>query len=367
MRSVRVGNTHTFTLDEEVNSSVGNRTGMKCLPSSKLSMANGNVLHDSHAEIIAIRAFNRFLLDQCAVLAKDLSSSSLYIRRRKINEINEMSPQPFTIREDVAIHMYGSEAPCGDASMELIMAAQNDATPWDLSPASEADTTLKGRGSFAELGIVRRKPARPDAPPTLSKSCTDKLAMYQFTSVLSSVTCLLISPERAYLATLTVPASQYVGSAITRAFSHEGRLQGAIINEQGGSNFHPFLVQTTSTEFAWSRRAVLSDQNAIASNVSAVYTPDFTEVLINGVLQGRKLGDPKGASRICRRTMWTKAAEVARILNAEVLILALGAKSYDGVKGASLLADRRYLKDHVKGEALKGWVRNIGDGKFALQ
>jgi tRNA-specific adenosine deaminase 1 len=330
-------------------------------------MAHGNILHDSHAEIVAIRAFNRFLLGQCSILDELASATSPYIRRRKPDEISEMSPQPFTIREDITIHMYGSEAPCGDASMELIMAAQNDATPWEVSPASEVDTALKGRGSFAELGIVRRKPARPDAPPTLSKSCTDKLAMYQFTSTLSSVTALLVSPDRAYLTTLTIPASQYVGSAVTRAFGHEGRLQGAITTSEGRSNFHPFRVQTTLVEFAWSRRAVSSGQTAIASNVSAVYTPMFTETLINGVLQGRKLGDSKGASRISRRMMWIKAAEVTRMLNDDVLISALQVGSYDGAKGTTLLADRRYLKDHVKLGALKGWIRNTGDENFSLR
>ena len=45
-------------------------TGMKCLPHSKIPHANGNVLHDSHAEVLAIRAFNRFLVDECEELAR---------------------------------------------------------------------------------------------------------------------------------------------------------------------------------------------------------------------------------------------------------------------------------------------------------
>jgi tRNA-specific adenosine deaminase 1 len=35
-------------------------TGAKCLPSSKVAVADGLALHDSHAEILAIRGFNRF-------------------------------------------------------------------------------------------------------------------------------------------------------------------------------------------------------------------------------------------------------------------------------------------------------------------
>ena len=68
--------------------------------------------------------------------------------------------QPFVVREDVRIHMYTSQAPCGDASMELVMEAQDDATPWPVTPAETGDhpMMMKGRENFAELGIVRRKP-----------------------------------------------------------------------------------------------------------------------------------------------------------------------------------------------------------------
>ena len=46
--------------------------------------------------------------------------------------------------------------------MELVMEAQDDATPWVLvEPATAADgsvQSLPGREYFSELGIVRRKP-----------------------------------------------------------------------------------------------------------------------------------------------------------------------------------------------------------------
>jgi tRNA-specific adenosine deaminase 1 len=35
-------------------------TGVKCLPQNKVAEACGLALHDSHAEILAIRGFNRF-------------------------------------------------------------------------------------------------------------------------------------------------------------------------------------------------------------------------------------------------------------------------------------------------------------------
>jgi len=145
------------------------RTGMKCLPKSKVPYAKGTVLHDCHAEIIALRAFNRFLLDECALLAQDSAATSPFVERRDADQINETSPQPFTIKGNVFVHMYCSEAPCGDASMELVMQAQEDATPWELPilpqerserVSNNSAAEMKGRGFFSELGIVRRKPGR---------------------------------------------------------------------------------------------------------------------------------------------------------------------------------------------------------------
>src|SRR4051812_32307037 len=176
---------------------------MKCLPSNRLSQAHGNILHDWHAEIVAIRAFNRFLLDECLAQLVQPHILSQWIVRHDVNQATQTDLQPFRIKDDVRIHMYCSEAPCGDASMELVMDAQEDATPWTSPPptgtrlensgeSSAGDpTALRGRSHFSLLGAVRLKPSRPDAPPTISKSCTDKLALKQCTSLLSSLTSLL--------------------------------------------------------------------------------------------------------------------------------------------------------------------------------
>jgi tRNA-specific adenosine deaminase 1 len=130
---------------------------MKCLPRSKLSSANGNVLHDCHAEILAIRTFNRYLVHECSRLADDASAESCIVERNSEAQIAPLSPYPYSIRQGITIHMYCSEAPCGDASMELIMDAQEDPTPWGR-PAPETPEDMPGRADFAHLGIVRRKP-----------------------------------------------------------------------------------------------------------------------------------------------------------------------------------------------------------------
>lgn len=133
---------------------------MRCLPADKITEARIHVLHDWHAEILAIRAFNYFLLKESLRLAESSDHHSSILRWHFPNGDMPSDEQPFVIRDDVRIHMYSSQAPCGDASMELVMEAQDDATPWPVAAAETGDQTvvMKGRGNFAELGIVRRKP-----------------------------------------------------------------------------------------------------------------------------------------------------------------------------------------------------------------
>lgn len=471
---------------------------MKCLPSSKLPQAQGNVLHDWHAEILAIRAFNRFLLEECRQLAlggpsmtspflrrrtaeemispssdrsssggrdcENVNNSSSSERERESETCNYWHAQPFAWREDVALHMYCSEAPCGDASMELTMAAQTDASPWEIPippaspvplssssspPAGPTPTltpTLPGRAYFSLLGAVRRKPSRGDAPPTLSKSCSDKLALKQCTSLLSSTTSLLVSP--AYLRALILPAAQHDEVGCRRAFSDvvgEGRMASLKTNRTwsstttaaaitGGYAFHPFEVRTTDLEFKFSRREVArraaaaattittnttdgtKGKTTAASNLAVAWTaaptssstssPSSTtttttppiriatrtakaleEATLGGTLQGRRKFDARGASFASRRRLWGLAAEVARLLalggggasssstsaavEIERALMSVGAgagngRMYGEVKQCRLLAPRRRIKEDVRREALRGWVRNEGDDGFSL-
>ena len=136
-------------------------TGMRCLSADKLHLARGRCLHDWHAEVLAVRAFNHYLLQECARLAGNSLDTSDVVRLRGSVEKTSKEPQHFAIREDVEIRLFSTEAPCGDASMELTMDAQNDATPWTSESRLKTDGMLQsGRGHFAELGAVRRKPAR---------------------------------------------------------------------------------------------------------------------------------------------------------------------------------------------------------------
>lgn len=273
--------------------------------------------------------------------------------------------------------------------MELTMASQADATPWtvatipqkETSPAPvpvaitpEPATHLRGRAYFSQLGIVRRKPSRGDAPPTLSKSCSDKLSLRQCISLLSSPSSLVVSPDHAYISTLILPKSQYSASACWRAFSDgQGQdeygkeagsqqarmapLQDSSRGWGGGYKFQPFSVETTDFEFAFSRQSTTispsssllpsrcslphsspsptatpystdpssgpKPKNKIApSNLSTALTASGREeTTLNGVLHGRKAADAdiRGASFASRRRIWSLAVEVASSLTRDGL------------------------------------------------
>jgi len=379
---------------------------MKCLPSSSLIQQPpaGNVLHDCHAEVLAMRLLSHFLIHECLRVSsypagQAVPPASPFIRRsmRPIDGVltpNQSPVPPFEIKDGWKIRMYCSEAPCGDASMELTMRHQADATPWPItfaapvsissdakpvaSTSRDGTAVLKGRASFSELGIVRRKPARANSPPTSSKSCTDKLATKQCTSLLSSVASLLISPRRAYLDSLIIPRSQHVRLACDRAFGPSGRMAPLAARKwNAGYEYRPFELKSTDREFRFSRRAgaewagligVMAGEKSKASNMAAGWNPYVSEVIIGGILQGRKKGDPRGASAVSRRKLVESVLKVAGMVSAPILtaILKAGGGSgekvnYRGMKDSSLLQERRKVKETVILEALPGWVKNVKD------
>ena len=85
---------------------------MKCLPAVRVPKCNGISLHDWHAEILAIRTFNRFLLEECANFLQDGCSSFILETNCEATDDGKSSSCPFAIRDDVKLHMYCSEAPC---------------------------------------------------------------------------------------------------------------------------------------------------------------------------------------------------------------------------------------------------------------
>lgn len=112
---------------------------------------------------------------------------------------------------------------------------------------------------------------------------------------------------------------------------------------------------------------MLRGEKAVPSNLSAVWTPTWQETLIGGVLQGRKQGDVRGASRICRKRMWGFAMRIAGVVEAVVGgRRVLGKRTYGEVRTDEVFDARTRVKEDMKSGGLQGWVGNRGDEEFSL-
>lgn len=129
---------------------------------------------------------------------------------------------------------------------------------------------------------------------------------------------------------------------------------------EGGYSFHPFSYKITSLVPDFSRDG---GGQRVPFNISTVYTPRLQETLVNGVLQGRKQFDPRGASLVSRKRMWEDVREVVVLVGGmeELEGLVGKAGTYLKLKKSEMLRRRADIKAEVTTEALKGWVRNDVD------
>lgn len=274
------------------------------------------MVHDSHAEVLALRGFNYWLLSEIKRVIEDSAYKSPFITISNTDS-------PFRLRDDVSLHLFTTEAPCGDASMELLIDSMpaGMAEPWETQALEGLGSSLQGRGHFSMLGYVRRKPARADADPSNSKSCTDKLAVKQFMSAISFPTDLFIEKtDNAYIRTMIVYEDQYNETGYLRAFGPTGRLSN--ISELGRF-FNVTILPHDFQRFAFARTAgkvAKGEQKPKVSNVTTLWIPPSItafgctpEVLVNGVKQGYKQWDDRiaKASIVSRRRLWDEAVGLA--------------------------------------------------------
>ena len=79
-------------------------TGTKCLPVQRLS-SRGEMVHDSHAEVLARRCALRWFLEEiCRIHSEESCGTSSWIVRR--------SNGKYALQEDVKLNLYISTVPC---------------------------------------------------------------------------------------------------------------------------------------------------------------------------------------------------------------------------------------------------------------
>lgn len=224
-------------------------TGSKCIGRTSLSK-HGDILNDSHAEVIARRGFLKFLY---AEIERDLQS-----------EIFERKDGIFVLKSGVNFHFFTTHVPCGDAAIfpkteqdfgkcldagggvkrknDFIVSGNKRLKDVEgdifrtggkcLDFDAEKDPQLEGSG-YHLLGKVRTKPGEIQTfydasffkflisgrgDPTLSVSCSDKLTKWLHIGLQGALLSLFI-PQPLTFTTFTITSNTpFCKQSLERSF-----------------------------------------------------------------------------------------------------------------------------------------------------
>ncbi|XP_053674874.1 tRNA-specific adenosine deaminase 1 [Anopheles nili] len=212
-------------------------TGTKCLGGSELS-SRGDLVNDSHAEVLARRGFLRYLLEQIDAASEGQKQS--IFKRHNLSESVK-----FTLKEGHLFHFFTTHSPCGDASIfEADCETASCEMPPEKKPRKEALANEEDIGSCIgasedekrvvgmtggkllqqgpvgdsmaqTIGQVRTKPGR--GIRTLSVSCSDKLARWNVLGIQGSLLMHLLDQPIYLESVVLCDGTDHSVAAIERA------------------------------------------------------------------------------------------------------------------------------------------------------
>ncbi|KAJ6516259.1 adenosine deaminase/editase [Mycena sanguinolenta] len=258
-------------------------TGTKCLPADRLP-ADGECLHDSHAEVLARRGAVRWFLEEIG-RCKEATDGTF-----QSEWIYPCDDGRYALKADVRLFLYVSTVPCGDASMRFLSASQDEqmAALKDsaIRPLTDPTLAARGRDNYGLFGVLRTKPGRADAPSTASMSCSDKIASWNFLGIQGALGSRFLQPlylHGVIIGEVSPELHSVVKEDCERALW--GRLE--TILDCGEYSLHRPAIHFTTLPFVHSR--ISTPEAGGSCNDSLWWTADSSkpaEVLINGFKRG---------------------------------------------------------------------------------
>lgn len=201
-------------------------TGTKCLSADALTML-GDRLNDSHAEVIARRAFMRYLIEQMhgAVFKSPDVADVGKSKKSAVFEYDSVE-RIFRLNDGITFHFFTTHPPCGDGSI-FKFGSQLQAEPAtkrakldesdDHQMDDFGDVVVKVDGFTGgklvdpqvdeldlmaqNIGAVRTKPGK--GTRTLSVSCSDKLSRWSIAGCQGGLLMSVLA-RPIYLRTITI-------------------------------------------------------------------------------------------------------------------------------------------------------------------
>ncbi|XP_022224999.2 tRNA-specific adenosine deaminase 1 [Drosophila obscura] len=272
--------------------------GTKCIGYTR-QCPKGFILNDSHAEVLARRAFLRYLYHE-------MKHDRIFHWEAKRGS--------FDLSEHVEYHFFSSQTPCGDACIVDESIERGDdqrAKRQRLDENSEMVYTggklIAGQVSEAMTssddmhqtpGALRTKPGR--GVRTLSMSCSDKLARWSVLGVQGALIDSLLS-KPIYFSTLNFCCSEAHQESLERAIYK--RWQGRVSKNTRFQPQQPQIRIDGGLPFEYSQRG---DWQPSPNGLVWSHVPDDLrpyEISVNGKRQGvtkKKLGSAQAALAVSK-------------------------------------------------------------------
>ena len=291
-------------------------TGTKCLGKDEVSI-NGDLVHDSHAEVIAKRAFVLYLIEEVYKAFEGQENT--------IFEVTQ--PKKVKLKSDFTFHFYSSFPPCGDATIAPKPDVEDLSEPlkkkakMDIhrtGAKSSLDTISRSQDVYHALGAVRTKPGRGN--PTLSLSCSDKMAKWCQLGFQGSLLA-------AFIAEPIIPQTIVVGNSQTSLESLNRAL------------FTRFDLDNQNVTLAKTELNFHHDKDELSCDASLFWNPLTNGVIVQGRKQGcikKHYGTTKAQSQLCRKAI---AVAFKRKFEKDFE----GIKTYQGLKAKCRQSSDFYL------------------------